>query len=786
MRHPKRLLYYNLTGYIVSLLYTFGISYSLVMTHLLQVAPLEILKYAAWMLLILTVLFFNRWTSLFTLIAAAVGTYWLIRYGGAVDWAFDNISPFIDAVIPFVQGKAPLPDVYHLPLALVFTGTVALFSRITASRLRGCTSLLVAAASVYIAEWFLGHHNIILLMALSGAAIASVFAYSYAREFVLQGMEYADNNDFPEEDTPGQTSADMFEYYAAKLPRASAIAAYAIPFALAAALLASTVTPVGAQFFRSVTVEKVVDDVVDLIGQNHGFSRKQYGFSISTYGYSNTGDLGGPVSVSGDTVMTVDGISPTLLKGSVKTYYTGKGWKNDEALGTYRYDSALWNAKRSDVFDLDRPVLDNPDDRYNMERSITLRITPYKNLYTLFSPTRPISLSGSDKNFIPYFNNIGELYPKHKINVRAAYSVTAYQIYDLNNRLTDFVVGLENTLPPEDEEKAAEIQRLYMQLPENLPASVRSVAQELASSAGSNSPFLRALAIRQYFLDNFTYTLKPSIVPKDRDFVEYFLETKEGYCSYYATAMVVLARAAGIPARYCEGFLLTNHEHQNYLYTVTGKDAHAWAELYFEGIGWIPFDSTPIGQPQTSRTPVNTTPVTPEIPTPSPSLSIENVIPAAPVQRPAWISPAIIVGGLILINLLLILMHRFRFRKKRLLRKYGKRGAIEIWWRAILDSLAYQDKLFRRRDGETAAKLASRIGNLVACPVCTMDQLVRIVMRAYYSDLEISDVEIDVVYRFYRAMERRIHKRMTPPVYAVKRVLFPGLSGFRGIPKKKK
>ena len=84
----------------------------------------------------------------------------------------------------------------------------------------------------------------------------------------------------------------------------------------------------------------------------------------------------------------------------------------------------------------------------------------------------------------------------------------------------------------------------------------------------------------------------PDVPPDSQDFVTYFLYVgKEGYCTYYASAMTVMCRMAGLPARYVEGFE-AQPAADGFAY-VTGKDAHAWTEVYFKGFGWVPFDPTP-------------------------------------------------------------------------------------------------------------------------------------------------------------------------------------------------
>ena len=83
-------------------------------------------------------------------------------------------------------------------------------------------------------------------------------------------------------------------------------------------------------------------------------------------------------------------------------------------------------------------------------------------------------------------------------------------------------------------------------------------------------------------------------------FTECFLRVRRGYCMYFATAMVMLLRQEGIPARFVEGFL--PGERVGTRETVRDHDAHAWVEVYFPGSGWVPFDPTP-GPPAT-RAPV--------------------------------------------------------------------------------------------------------------------------------------------------------------------------------------
>ncbi len=138
----------------------------------------------------------------------------------------------------------------------------------------------------------------------------------------------------------------------------------------------------------------------------------------------------------------------------------------------------------------------------------------------------------------------------------------------------------------------------YLALPDEVPPRVRQLAYDLTVTAPT--PYDRARAIESY-LRLFRYTLDLPAPPPDRDIADYFLfGLKRGYCDYYATSMVVLARAAGLPARLVVGYASGTYDAANARYVVTEADAHSWPEIYFPGYGWVQFEPT-AGQPAIER-----------------------------------------------------------------------------------------------------------------------------------------------------------------------------------------
>ncbi len=143
-----------------------------------------------------------------------------------------------------------------------------------------------------------------------------------------------------------------------------------------------------------------------------------------------------------------------------------------------------------------------------------------------------------------------------------------------------------------------EISKRYLQLPDSTPERVLRLAREVTRAA--LTPYDRALTLESY-LRTFPYTLEVEPPPSGRDVVDYFLFTaRQGYCDYYATSMVVLARAVGLPARVVVGYASGEYDALAAEYIVRQKDAHTWVEIYFSGIGWVEFEPT-AGQPALAR-----------------------------------------------------------------------------------------------------------------------------------------------------------------------------------------
>ncbi len=169
----------------------------------------------------------------------------------------------------------------------------------------------------------------------------------------------------------------------------------------------------------------------------------------------------------------------------------------------------------------------------------------------------------------------------------------------------------------------------YLDVPDELSDLLSDIAKEAGirdEGETWNDVYLKqqdrldkAAALKQYFRDNFQYSMLPGASPLNKDAVGYFLsEQKRGFCVHFASSGALILRAAGIPTRYVEGYVInpgditqSSIEQVNSDEWVISDDqgkadviavsdveipdanAHAWIEIYFDGYGWIPYDMTP-------------------------------------------------------------------------------------------------------------------------------------------------------------------------------------------------
>ena len=204
-------------------------------------------------------------------------------------------------------------------------------------------------------------------------------------------------------------------------------------------------------------------------------------------------------------------------------------------------------------------------------------------------------------NLEPVGTNIYFL-PENPLSLRASVRAieidNAASVFDLDNSRPISNYGgvsrlsnrgeVRNT--PDSRTYAPDIEIHYMQLPKTDPRIHRLALQ---ITANAKTSYEQAEAIELYLRTNYGYTLQLPSEPEADPLAHFLFVRREGHCEYFASAMAVMLRTLGIPARVVNGFRNGEYNNLTGSYIIRGKNAHSWVEVYFSGYGWASFDPTP-------------------------------------------------------------------------------------------------------------------------------------------------------------------------------------------------
>jgi transglutaminase-like putative cysteine protease len=276
--------------------------------------------------------------------------------------------------------------------------------------------------------------------------------------------------------------------------------------------------------------------------------------------------LRGNVRLTKKVVLYAQSSEGLYWRGITYDTYTGRTWRNN--------DRAL----------LDRPS-SQPVSQANWlsRRRVTVTIetlVPRNDLY--FVPDEPVRLNRpyrvqtSSREALENLADFSALRARRIFGGPTKYTVEAMvpsvSANELRNASTQYPPGMER----------------YLQLPPDLPRRVTELAEQW--TAGATNPHDKAVAIERQ-LRRFPFDLDIKPPPSGRDAVDYYLfDVQRGFCDYTASAMVVMLRHLGIPARLATGYFSGTYDENSKRYVVTEEDAHTWPEVFYPGYGWIAYE----------------------------------------------------------------------------------------------------------------------------------------------------------------------------------------------------
>jgi transglutaminase-like putative cysteine protease len=301
--------------------------------------------------------------------------------------------------------------------------------------------------------------------------------------------------------------------------------------------------------------------------------------------------VGGPRQLGTALVMTVRSAEYSYWRAAAFDRYTGRMWQNmvgeraRAALGVATAEAA--RTSLAPGARLEQPELRG---RTLVTTTIELAQTRTDGLVmvggALASTSLPVLIQhgylGLSGELLPNFTETATVVTEAPLEATQTYTVAAYL-----STVDEQSLRESGTTYPEW------VRIAYLQLPDTLPPRVRQLAASIVRDAGAVTPYDKALAIQNY-LRTLTYNDQRPIPPEDRDWVDWFLfDAPGGYCDDFTSAMVVLLRTEGVPARWVQGYAGGELDPDRRVYLVRENIAHSWPEVYFPGYGWQRFEPTP-------------------------------------------------------------------------------------------------------------------------------------------------------------------------------------------------
>lgn len=303
-----------------------------------------------------------------------------------------------------------------------------------------------------------------------------------------------------------------------------------------------------------------------LSGQGAGVSKIGYG--------TNDEHLGGPFIGDDTAVFQVEISNVHYWRVETKDFYTGKGWVtsvNEDYIQLVPNEinqNAYSELVETTGADAAIMSLDNSGPKHFI-------YSPDLQEINAGAPIEVFLNSGTEK-------------------ILLSYPAETEDIYSIQYEHPTFSVDLLEQSVGNDEEGMRE---RYTQLPQELPQRIYDLADSLI--VGKENRYEKVRAIESHLTSGaYIYETQDVAIPeKSQDYVDQFLfETKKGYCDNFSSAMVVLLRSAGIPARWVKGYTqgkyLDTIDEGVRKYEIRNDNAHSWVEVYFSGIGWVPFEPT--------------------------------------------------------------------------------------------------------------------------------------------------------------------------------------------------
>lgn len=350
-------------------------------------------------------------------------------------------------------------------------------------------------------------------------------------------------------------------------------------------LLIGSIIPAGGQPQTGATIWNNLTNVITNVTQGH-ISLQNPGSILQPY-QAPANFFGDRLSITG---------SVHLPTGQVLYYTSSAAPQYLEGFTYDRFDGHTWTSQVSTTpqnFAADTPLPTDAavQNSTQITTNVTIVIPPQGTKYYIFGPSQPTMF---DVATSVYGSGVTSAWTQQSpLSVGEQYRVTSTQ--------PDYVPADLQAIPYpqadngfwQQDPNYLALKTFYLQTPNDLSSAVLQTARQWTQ--GTTNPYDALKQLEAHLSDQttFTYSVDNPPVPSNVDAADWLLQTRKGYCTYYATTMVMMARLLGIPTRMVNGFSHGHFDPRRNVWEVDGSDAHSWVQAYLPGFGWVNFDPTP-------------------------------------------------------------------------------------------------------------------------------------------------------------------------------------------------
>ncbi|TCT16719.1 transglutaminase superfamily protein [Natranaerovirga pectinivora] len=291
--------------------------------------------------------------------------------------------------------------------------------------------------------------------------------------------------------------------------------------------------------------------------------------------------------------------------------------------------------------------------------------------------------------------------------------------------------------------KQENVYGMYTQVPNNLDKRIIGLTMNLIENKDNN--YDKAKAIERYLKSNYVYTQQPLI--NDYYDLSYFLfESKEGFCTSFATAMVVMLRSIGIPSRIVSGYVAsTIHDLQNpqdnqKIFVVNDNNAHTWVEVYFEGFGWVPFEPTSGFEIQELNGPIT---------------DIEKVeynIPGIDFNFKINYSRLLLVTSIMLVVILSMIHVYFYNKRKKRLNNIELNEIFQEYYKIIYELIKYMG--YKKEPQQTINQFATEYNERLKTKKFSYAYISNLYEEIYYGNKVVTEEELESIKMYYNELSK--------------------------------